>query len=209
MALLDPEKSYTFRSYFEMRIDAIDLAPYFGYSLVAKPLALEHYQGPLEGLPQLSKRLIRVLPRLVSRNEQAKREMLVAPMIEEATAVTDALLRVEHPIKVSHQLQGEIDYLLSIGNLTELLVVEAKRDDLDYGFTQLMAEMIAVDQWERSPTVEQQSVLTGAVTTGTLWQFGVLDRKSKVITQGLNTYRVPEELEEILRILIHKLRSEL
>ncbi|MBR8833985.1 MAG: hypothetical protein DSM106950_08080 [Stigonema ocellatum SAG 48.90 = DSM 106950] len=47
-----------------------------------------------------------------------------------------------------------------------------KRDDLDYGFTQLIAELIAL-VWERSPKVEQQPRLLGAITTGQIWQFAV------------------------------------
>jgi hypothetical protein len=66
----------------------------------------------------------------------------------------------------------------------------------------LVAELAAVDQWERSPTVETMSHLFGAVTTGSIWQFGTLDRQTKQITQILNLYRVPEDIEELLRILI-------
>jgi hypothetical protein len=73
---------------------------------------------------------------------------------------------------------------------------------MDNGFTQLVAELIAVDQWERSPSVEVMSHLFGAVTTGSIWQFCSLDRATQQITQILNLYRVPEDIEELLRILI-------
>ena len=73
---------------------------------------------------------------------------------------------------------------------------------MDYGFSQLVAEMIALDQWDRSPV---QPLLIGAVTTGQIWRFGVLDRAKKNIEQGLDLYRVPEDLESVLRILIHAL----
>jgi hypothetical protein len=110
---------------------------------------------------------------------------------------TKAQLRIEYPIKVSEQLQGYFNYL--IRGHTELLVIEAKREDLDYGFTQLVAEMIALDQWERTP---DQPILIGAVTTGKIWQFGRLDRARKLIQQGLEQYRVPEDLEPLMRILV-------
>ncbi len=84
-----------------------------------------------------------------------------------------------------------------------MVVIEAKNDDLDYGFTQLFAELIALDQWERSPTAQEQPLLIGAVTTGSLWQFGTLERLDKRLTQGLNAYQVPDDLDDVLRILLH------
>jgi hypothetical protein len=40
------------------------------------------------------------------------------------------------------------------------------------------------------------------VTTGQIWKFGWLDRRTKYIEQGLDLYRVPEDLESVIRILI-------
>jgi hypothetical protein len=106
----------------------------------------------------------------------------------------------EYPVKVSDQLQGYVDYLLH--NQSNLIVVEAKQEDMTNGFTQLAMEMIALDQWSDTP---DQLQLIGAVTTCSLWQFGRLDRSIKVIGQGLNSYRVTEDLEPLLRILVQSL----
>lgn len=46
-----------------------------------------------------------------------------------------------------------------------------------------------------------------AVSTGVIWQFGNLQRQTKQITQDLNLYRVPADLEELLRILVAILSS--
>lgn len=62
--------------------------------------------------------------------------------------------------------------------------------------------MIAFDQWSDMPNQPQ---IIGAVTTGNLWQFGRLDRASKLIEQSLNSYRVTEDLEPLLRVLIYSL----
>ncbi len=83
-----------------------------------------------------------------------------------------------------------------------MLVIEAKRQDLDYGMTQLVAEMIALDQWDRTP---DQPMLLGAVTTGKLWEFARLDRSNKHIYQGLDSYRVPDDIEPLMRILVRPL----
>ena len=201
MAVIDTNRSYTFSNYSELRIDPIDLAEYFNYSLRRTTLQLPQYQGAINRLEILTADINDILPRLVTMNEQAKREMLIAPVVRTVVQIADALVRIEYPVNVSNQLQGNLDYLLSIDNLGQLLVIEAKRDDLDYGFTQLMAELIALDRWERSPKVEQQPELVGAITTGQIWRFAVLDRQAKHLDQGLDSYVLPRDIETLLRIL--------
>ncbi|MEO0532902.1 MAG: hypothetical protein AAF215_03445 [Cyanobacteria bacterium P01_A01_bin.123] len=77
-------------------------------------------------------------------------------------------------------------------------MVEAKNADLAKGFTQLSAELIALDQW----ITGNQPLLLGAVTTGDIWQFGQLNRAKKQITQNTKLYVVPDDLETLMRILI-------
>jgi hypothetical protein len=207
MPIIAADQPYTYSKYFELRIDPIDLCEYFGYSLSLQELKLlEAMVEPLD-IAALKRRISKISTRLISRNEQAKREMLVAPVIEFVVEASDALIRIEYPVNVSAQLQGNVDYLISIDNFLQLLVIALRFDDLDYGFTQLMAELIALDQWERSPAVEQQPILIGAVTTGVVWQFARLNRQSKQIIQGVNAWRSPEDLEAIVQMLVRSLRD--
>jgi hypothetical protein len=206
MAIIDINRSYTFSNYSELKIDPIDLAEYFSYSIRRTPLKLSQYEGGINRLETLIADINDILPRLITMNEQAKREMLIAPIVRAVVQIADAFVRVEYPVSVSNQLQGNLDYLLSVDNLGQLLVIEAKRDDLDYGFTQLIAELIALDFWERSPSVEKQPQLVGAITTGQIWQFALLDRKSKHIDQGLDFYVLPRDIETLIRILVQSLR---
>jgi len=200
MSVLAPNQSYTFSKIFELRILADDLANEFGYSLTRRRLDLPQYQHGLEDLENLKNRIDAVLPYVDLSSETSRREVLISQVLLQLVQYTKAQLRIEYPIKINEQLQGYLDYLLR--SKTELLVIEAKREDLDYGFTQLVAEMIALDQWERTP---EQSVLLGAVTTGTVWQFGRLHRETKEIEQGLNLYRVPDDLDPLMRILVQAL----
>jgi hypothetical protein len=103
--------------------------------------------------------------------------------------------RVEYPILVSSWLKGDLDYYFQSSNL---LIIEAKRDNLYAGFTQLGAGLIALDQWIDLDV----PILYGAVTTGIDWQFGIFDRATKTLTEDLKLYRVPEELETLVRILL-------
>jgi hypothetical protein len=49
----------------------------------------------------------------------------------------------------------------------------------------------------------------GAVTTGKLWEFARLDRNTKHIEQGFDSYRVPEDLDPLMRILVQSLSQEI
>ncbi|WP_238361026.1 hypothetical protein [Iningainema tapete] len=65
---------------------------------------------------------------------------------------------------------------------------------------------MALDQWEGAPSVSEQPILVGSVSTGTIWQFGRLNRTAKQFEQGINSYRVPEDLEQVMRILVATLK---
>ena len=200
MRVLDPNQSYTFSKIFELKAEVDDLAADFGYSLTRKRLALPQYSGELDRLQQLRDRIEEVLPYVNLANEATRREVLIANVVLDLVHYTHAQLRIEYPIKVSNQLQGLLDYLLR--SQKNLLVIEAKQEDLTNGFTQLVAELIALDKWQDST---QQLVLVGAVTTGTVWQFCRLNRETKEIEQGLDLYRVTDDLDPLMRILVQAL----
>jgi hypothetical protein len=199
-SLLDPKQSYTFSRIFDLKIDAEDIALEFGYTFARSQLQLPHYSKPLDRLADLRFRIDSILPYVSLSSETSRREVLISQIIFEVIQITKAQLKIEYSLKVTDRLQGVLDYLLR--SETELLVIEAKKQDLDYGMTQLLTEMIALDQWDRSPA---QPILIGAVTTGKIWEFAHLDRATKHFQQGLQSYRAPDDLEDILRILIQAL----
>ncbi|GAB4233341.1 MAG: hypothetical protein Kow00121_61350 [Elainellaceae cyanobacterium] len=200
MKVLEPGGSYTFSKIFELKIPSDEIADEFGYTLSKKRLNLSLYAGELDRLEELRSRIEEILPYVDLSNEASRREILIARVVMELVHYTKAQLRIEYPITINQKLQGYLDYLLRTD--TDLLVIGAKRQDLDYGMTQLVAEMIALDQWERTP---EQPTLIGAVTTGKLWEFARLDRTKKHIDQGLESYRVPEDIEPLMRILVQAL----
>jgi hypothetical protein len=202
--IIDLTQSYTFSKIFDLKIRADEFAEAMGYGFVRQMLQLPAFQGELERLEELRTRIEEILPYVDLSSETSRREILISRVVTELVHYTKAQLRIEYQLKVSEQLQGYLDYLLR--GESELLVIEAKRQDLDYGLTQLVAEMIALDQWERTPS---QPVLLGVITTGTIWQFARLDRASRQITQGLESYRVPEDLHELMRLLVAELKPSM
>lgn len=196
ISILKPGQSYTFRSYFEMLFEPEDILAEFGYSLKRASLNLPQSTTELDRLADLKSRIAESLPYISLTSEAARRELLIAPVLLDLIHYTRAQLRIQYPLTVTDQLKGSLDYYLH--TTRNLLVVEAKNADLSRGFTQLAVELIALDQWSDS----DQSTLEGAVSTGDIWQFGLLHREHRQITQNLNLYRVPADLEELLRILV-------
>ncbi|ACB49950.1 conserved hypothetical protein [Crocosphaera subtropica ATCC 51142] len=172
----------------------------FGYTFSRKRLNLPQYSGNLDRLKQLSDRIIEILANVSLSTEIARGDILISPVITDLVHYTNAQLRIEYSLKVSEQLQGYLDYFLYTDR--SLIIIEAKKGDLEYGFNQLAVQLIALDQWKNN---KNQSNLLGAVTIGNIWQFGQLDPDKKHIEQGLETYRVPEDLDPLMRILVQAL----
>jgi hypothetical protein len=200
MKILNPEQSYTFSKIFELKIEPKDLANYFDYSFERKKLNLSQYQGDLDRIDQLKERIEEVLPYASLSSETARREILISPLILDLVHYTKSEIFIEYSIKVNEQLQGYLDYFLE--NVNDLLVIEAKKEDLDYGMTQLLAELVALEKWQEN---KKQKYLIGAITTGKVWEFARLSREKKQIEQGLESYRVPEDIEPLMRILVQAL----
>lgn len=196
-SILDPNQSYTFSKFFELNVGSDRFVAEFGYRLVRSRLNLPQYQGDLDRIEDLKERIEELLPYVDLSSETARREVIVSKVVSDLVHYTKAQLRIEFPIKVTNQLQGYLDYLLESD--TRLLVIEAKKEDFSNGFVQLCGELIALDLSGETP---DQPVLVGAVTNGTLWQFGRLLRAEKVVEQGLDSYRVPDDLDPLMRILI-------
>jgi hypothetical protein len=199
--LLDPNRSYIFSNYFELGFAVDDLVAEFGYSFERKFLELPQYSGSLDRLADLKQRIEEVLPFVDLENEATRREILIAPIVTDLIHYSHAKLRIEYNIKVDNKLQGNLDYYLR--TTTNLIVIEAKQADINRGFIQLATEMIALDKW----TDSTQAEILGAVTTGNIWQFGILNRQKQSIEQAINLYRVTEELEIVVRTLLAALMN--
>jgi hypothetical protein len=202
IAIIQPGQSYTFSDYFKLNFAPQDILAYFGVSLQRRSLQLPQYSGDLDRLTELKSRIEESLPRLSLTSEMARREFLIAPVLTDLLHYTQATLNIEYPVNVNNQLKGYLDYLLQ--NDQTFLVIEAKNEDLERGFVQLAIELIALDQWIES----DQPILHGAISTGNIWQFGKFDRQSRIVTQDIDLYRVPADLNDLLRILINILEPE-
>lgn len=192
--ILQEDRDYTFRSYFELAEDPDEILAEFDYTLVIAELSLPQTNKDLGWLTGLKQKIKRILPFIRLNNETARRETLVSPILLEIVDYCQCQLRIEYPLKVSNWLKGNLDYLLRSKN--DLLVIEAKNDDLTRGFTQLAVELIALSQ------VEEPNIFYGAVTMGDVWRFGRLNRSQKEIVQDINLFKIPDDLENLASVLV-------
>lgn len=195
-SVIDPQKSYTFSDYFQLNVPVDELAVYFGYAH-----EVQHYQLPRKAIDPtfflpVEQEIEEFLLYVDLSSESARRETLIAPVLLNVARYLKVKVRIEYYLDVTNQLKGTLDYYLQ--NQDNFLLVEAKDENLQRGFTQLAAQLIALDQW-LDPKSES---LYGAVSIGNVWQFGILHRQHKQIVQDLNLFRVPADLDDLLQVLV-------
>lgn len=199
--------SMTFSDYYKLNAPAHEVAQRLHVGYIRQRLGLPQSHDTLDGLDQLSQRLYQNLTRIGMHNETARREFLIAPILSQLLDYVDAKMMIEYPLYIDTQLQGILDYYLETRE--RVLVIEAKNGDLQRGFHQLMAELVAVDQHqkqEKSTEVLPQ-ILYGVVTVGDIWQFGQLNRSTMTITQDIDLYTVPAQIETLMATLVALLKG--
>lgn len=202
--------SLSFSDYFKLNFYPEEILNYFDYSFEMKLLTFAKNVNNLAELESLEKRLVKSLPYITFDNEMARREFLIAPVLMDLIEYTKSNLKVCYALTVNNQLRGELDYFIesnikSNGEVNhQFLVIEAKDENLERGFKQLAVEMVALAHVLEA----KQRYIYGAVSIGKVWQFGILDRQTKSVVQDLHLYRVPDDLKELMSILVAILNGE-
>jgi hypothetical protein len=200
MSILKKDKSYTFSDYFELSYPTEDIVAELGYQYHLKKLTLP--RGVLNhSLEKLQTTFYEKLPYISLTSETAKREMIVAPILLELLDEIKVKIDIEYPVYVNEYLKGNLDYWIHSNR--QFLVVEAKKADMEKGFTQLAIELIAMDQYLDATS----DFLYGAITIGDMWRFGTLERQHKRILKDIDSFRVPLDLEELFQVFIGILKA--
>ena len=133
----------------------------------------------VSGPPWLRETLARGM-RLALVSEKARSEFIVAPILlamRELSGERIAILSGQRlDVDPERRLQGECDFILALSEPVPrlraplLMLVEAKKHDIEAGLGQCVAQMVAAQLYnersERSP-----AAVFGCVTTGENWQF--------------------------------------
>ncbi|ABG53440.1 conserved hypothetical protein [Trichodesmium erythraeum IMS101] len=194
-SILQENKSYTFGSYVELPDETEDILAEFNYNFKRAKFSLPTSHRQLKGLPELGGRIEESLPLVSLSSEAARPEVLIAPVLLQVARYCQCCLRIEYPLNINERLKSNLDYLLQANS--QLLVIEAKNDDMTGGFRQLAVELIALSEWER-----ERDLIFGCVTMGELWIFGFLDKKQCLIQQNIDSLRVPGDLEVLVDVLV-------
>lgn len=140
-------------------------------------------------------------------SEKARSEFIVAPILTEAQHHCGETITIYSgrnlDVEKEKGLAGECDFLLGrgMGSLTLqaplLTVVEAKRNDIDIGLGQCVAQMVGVQRFNQNHSVSIDSVF-GCVTTGEIWQF--LRLSGSILTIDSDRFYI-KSVDEILGCL--------
>jgi len=200
--LFNHEQKYNFSDYAEINIPLEEIVAAFGYGYTVEKIKFSQEHSVATAIIQrLNSYYDNIFLKVNLTNELAKREFLIAPILIELAQYLAIKIYVEYPLYVNDQLSGYLDYLLTTQN--QLVVIEAKKKDLDGGFNQLAAELIALDQAQESTA----KPLYGAITLGDLWKFAILNRNSKILIKDIFSYTIPHDTAELVTILLNILAN--
>jgi hypothetical protein len=126
----------------------------------------------------------------VAKSEKAKSELLVSPILVQARKLVDRQVQLfsgeEFNVDREKGLNGFCDFLFSKSenqftiDAPVLMLVEAKRGELETGLGQCVAEMLAAQNYNQLKD-RNISAIYGCVTSGILWQFLKLEGNNVTI----------------------------
>jgi hypothetical protein len=146
-------------------------------------------------------------------SEKARSEFIIAPILLELDEILQGHISIfsgqELTVDKALGLNGICDFIISRSPVKVKLsspvvaIVEAKKGVMQDGWGQCIAEMVAAQRFNRHRQ-EPDTPIYGIVTTGTLWQFLVLeDRQVSIDNQEYSL----EPVERILGILHWMLKN--
>jgi len=144
---------------------------------------------------------------LASNTEKSRSEMIIAPILLELTKKFPSQISlfsgVDFTVDYEQGLNGNCDFIISrssellIISAPVILIVEAKRENINLGLGQCVAEMYAAKLFNEREG-NQISPIYGVVTTGEIWKF--LRLENQVIEIDLSEYFL-NEVNKIMGIL--------
>lgn len=158
----------------------------------------------------LSIHLKETIPLAISINtEKARSELMITPVLLEVRRRSIPILGffsgIDFTVDESLGLNGYCDYILSRSsdqltlNAPVVMIAEAKNENIKNGLGQCLAAMLAAQRFNEQ---EQNAIdtLYGAVTTGEVWKFLML--QENIASVDLSDYYLPRDLDQILGILM-------
>ena len=189
-------------SYADFTLDLVQQM--FGLSVVPSPL----FTGvqPIAPTPWLKDTLQRGRDVAVF-SEKARSEFIVAPVLLTCREILQEEISIYSGVRLDvdpeRGLKGECDFILArqptlpILQAPLLIILEAKKNDIEEGLGQCAAQMVGARQFNERHQ-ETTEILYGCVTTGETWQFMQMHQQELAI--DTNRYFI-NEVDKILGIL--------
>ncbi|KKD39049.1 hypothetical protein [Limnoraphis robusta] len=144
---------------------------------------------------------------LGSNSEKARSELIIAPILVDLRRQLKEQISlfsgIDFTVDLTKGLNGICDFIITkspeILMLTApvIIVVEAKKENINAGLGQCAAEMVAAQIFNEQAATEIK-IIYGAVTTGSIWQFLKLEKQTLSI--DLSEYYL-NDVNRILGIL--------
>jgi hypothetical protein len=168
----------------------------------------------LESSNFLVETLLYTVPLAISSNtEKARSEMIIAPILIELRKQLNSEISffsgIDFTIDPEKGLNGNCDFLISrspellILTAPVIIIVEAKKENINGGLGQCVAEMLGARIFNEREGNDIPAIF-GAVTSGTNWRF--LKLKNQVIEIDLTEYYL-RDVNKILGILANSIRN--
>ena len=192
--------------------------PYSDFTLkkVRQDLAIAIHEGgrffpdvpPVKPDDLLRQELEEGLPLVLARgSEKARSEWIISPVLTAVRRLLDRQISLfsgeDFTVDPSIGLNGICDFLIS-KSLSQLeiqapvvIIIEAKKENLNGGLGQCIAEMVAAQKFNAANNVNIP-IIFGSVTSGTTWKFLKLEANS--VTIDITEYPLPP-VEPILSFL--------
>jgi hypothetical protein len=150
---------------------------------------------------------------IATGSEKARSELIISPVLLELRKIFKRKISLfsgsEFTVDTASGLNGICDFIIS--NSPEQLeieapvvvIVEAKKTDLNLGIGQCIAEMVAAQKFNEANN-QPISTIYGSVTSGTAWRFMKLTQQTVIIE--LTDYPLPS-VDLILGILVWMISS--
>jgi hypothetical protein len=147
-------------------------------------------------------------------SEKAKSEGIIYPILQEVRRILKNQVSLfsgrDFTVDADKGLNGYVDYLISRSQeqleieAPVVVVGEAKRDNLNDGLGQCIAEMVAAQMFNQANQVNIPTIY-GSVSNGTQWRF--LKLEGTTVTIDLMDYSLPQ-VDQILGFLVWMVRED-
>ena len=185
----------------------------FGINTIEDQKFLPEIQ-PIAASATLTDFLAESLPLAIATgSEKARSELIISPVLLEVRKILKRKISLfsgtDFTVDSALGLNGVCDFVLSRSTeqleveAPAVMIVEAKKSDLNPGIGQCIAEMIAAQKFNE---INNQPIPTiyGSVTNGTVWRF--LQLTEQTVTIDFTDYPLPP-VDVILGILVWMVTS--